>query len=98
MLSDADGIGQLAVDVVAAILNGHDATAPTAGYHRDGLAAVAAQREQEGIQFLVIGLDPLNDVLSSLLCTVQSHMFHLIQSVWQLALANHRSKKYVSLH
>ena len=82
MPSDPDGIRQLPVDVVAAILDGHDAAAPTAGYHRDGLAAIAAQREQECVQFLVIGLDPLNDVLSSLLCAVQIHMFHLIQSVW----------------
>ena len=51
------------VDVLSAILDGYNATAAATGYHRNGLATVATQREQKRVQLCVIRFNPLNDVL-----------------------------------
>ena len=48
-----DGVCQLAVNGVASVLDGDHTTAFPPGDHRDRLAAVTAEREQERIQFLV---------------------------------------------
>ena len=66
--SNNDGLGQLIVNAVSAILHGYYAAALPAGYHRNWFAAVAAQRKQKRIQILVLGFNAGNDVLFSLLC------------------------------
>ena len=55
-----DRLGKRLVDAIAPVLHGDDAAAPAAGYHSDGLPAVAAQGEQKGIQLLIVGIDALN--------------------------------------
>ena len=74
-----DRFSQFRVDAVSAILYGYYAAAPTAGYHRDRFATIAAQGEQKRVEFLVIRFDPLNDVGLSFLCGPQVHTFHPIQ-------------------
>ena len=66
--SDDNGFRQLGVDVVAPILDGNHAAASAPGNHGDGLAAVAAQGEEEGVQLLVIGVDALDNVFGTKLC------------------------------
>ena len=60
---------QFRVDAVSAILYGYYAAAPTAGYHRDRFATIAAQGEQKRIEFFVIGFDPLDDIFFAFLCS-----------------------------
>ena len=60
--SDHNGFCQLIVNGIAAVLDGNDTGALLTGDDGDGFAAVASQREQECVQFLIIGFDPLNDV------------------------------------
>ena len=74
--SDPDRRGQLAVDAVSAVLDADHTAAPTAGYHRNGFAAVAAQGKQERVQLPVIGLDMTNDVLFAQLGSCQIHALH----------------------
>ncbi len=66
--SDDDSLSQLIVDVISAILDGNRTATSTAGNHRNRLTAVTAQREQEGVQLFIIGLDPLNDIFFSFFC------------------------------
>ena len=63
-----NGLRQLVVDVVSAVLDGNGAAASAAGDHRDRLAAVAAQGKQKSVQLFIVGFDPLNDVFFSDLC------------------------------
>ena len=63
-----DRIGQLPVEVIPRILDGHDAASPDVGDHRDLLPAVAAQREQKGVHLLVICVDLMDDIFLSLYC------------------------------
>ena len=65
--SNPNCFGQLFVDIVSAILDGNRAATPAAGYHRDGLAAVAAKGKQKGIQLFVIGVDAADDIFLSFL-------------------------------
>ena len=60
--SDNDRLSQLIVDAVSCVFDGDHAAASAAGDHGDGLAAVAAQREEERVEFFVVGQDLLNDV------------------------------------
>ena len=80
-----DGLCQLAVDGVAAVLDGDGAVTLATGDDGDGFAAVAAQGEQKGVQLLVIGFNTADDVFFSLYGVVQSHKYHLL---FQLAYAN----------
>ena len=57
-----NGLCQLIVNVVPAVLDRNGAAALAAGHHGDGLSAVTAKREQKCIQFLIIGINALNDV------------------------------------
>ena len=59
---DQNGCRQFIVDIVSAILDGNSTATSAAGHHGDGLSAVTAQREQKCIQFLIIGVNALNDV------------------------------------
>ena len=60
--SNNDGLGQLGVDIVAPVLDGHGAAASAAGNYGDGFAAVATQGKQESIQFLVVSFNALDDI------------------------------------
>jgi hypothetical protein len=60
-----NGIRQLLVDAVSAILDGHHTSASAAGDHGNGFAAVATQRKQERIQFLIVGFNAPDDVFLS---------------------------------
>ena len=72
-----NGSCQLFVDIISGIFDRNGATAFAMGNDRDGLAAVAAQREQKGVQFLVVCVDLLNDIFFSLFCRSQVHTrFH----------------------
>ena len=62
-LRNDNGLSQLIVDIVSAVLDGHGAVVLPAGHHGDGFAAVAAKGEQERIKFFIIGFDALDDVL-----------------------------------
>ena len=73
-----DGFCQLIVDIIPTVLDGHGAAALSAGYHRDGLAAVATQGEQEGIELLVVGFDAADDIFLSFHGASQIHVSHLI--------------------
>ena len=53
------------------------AAAVSAGYNRDRLTAVAAQRKEECVQLLVICADGLNQIFFSKLCSRQIHIDHL---------------------
>jgi hypothetical protein len=66
LLSYLDGGSQLVVDIVSAVFDGYGAAAFSAGNHGNGLAAVAAQGEEEGIQFLIVGIDPPDNIFFSL--------------------------------
>ena len=61
--SDMDGCGKTGVDAVAAVLHGDYTGGPAAGNDGNGLTGVAAQRKQEAVEFLVISIDALDDVL-----------------------------------
>ena len=76
LFGDDDGLRQLLVDVVSAVLNGNGQIPPAPGDHGDGLTAVAAQGEQKAVEFLVVCFDPLNDIFLTLLCIYQSHIYH----------------------
>ena len=75
---DDDGLRQLIVDVVSAILNGHSTTATPPGHHSNWLTAIAAKGKQECVQFLIVCLDGANDVFNSLLGLCQCHSNHPI--------------------
>ena len=66
-----NGLGKLPVDGVPTVFDGNGAASLTAGYHGDGLTAVAAQREEKGIQLRVVGEDAGDDIFFSGLCAVQ---------------------------
>ena len=68
-----DGCGKTGVDAVAAVLHGDHAGGPAAGNNGNGLAGVAAQRKQEAVEFLVIGVDALDDILTAEGRVVQIH-------------------------
>jgi len=76
--SDEDSCSQLIIDIVSAVFDGNGATAPSAGDHRNGLAAVAPQREQKGIQLFVIGLDGPDNIFFAKLGSGQVHSDHPI--------------------
>ena len=76
MSSDQNGLSQLLVDVVSAILDGDDTTTPLVGDYSDGLAAVAAQGKKKAVQILVIGVDALDDVFLAFLCCRKRHLIH----------------------
>ena len=63
-----DGLGQLIVDVVAPVLDGHGQISALTGDHGDGFTGVATQRKEKGVEFLVVSLDGLNDVLLPHFC------------------------------
>ena len=47
--SDQNGFGQLTVNIVATVLDGHGVAAFAPGYYGNGLAAVTSQGEKECI-------------------------------------------------
>ena len=61
--SNDDRFSQLIVDIVSAVLDGNRAAALPAGDHGHRLAGIAAQGKQKCIEFFVISVDPLNDIL-----------------------------------
>ena len=65
-LSHLNGSSQLVVDGVSAVLDGDGAAALAPGYYGDGFTAVAAQRKQKRIEFLVVGFDTADDIFFSL--------------------------------
>ena len=69
---------QLAVNIIAAILDGNGHVSSAAGYHSDRFATIAAQRKQECVEVFVICVDTLNDVFLSFLRLCQCHKNHLI--------------------
>ena len=79
-----NGSCQLIVDAVSAVLDGDDAGASAAGDHGDGFSAVAAQREQEGIQFIILCGDVIDQIFSTQLCFPKCHSDY----PFQLAVAN----------
>ena len=56
----------------------YDAAASAVGNHRNRFAAVATQGKEKCIQFFIIGIDVLNDILFAFLCIYQIHNSHLI--------------------
>ena len=66
--SDDNGLRQLLVDVVAAILDGDHAAASAPGDNGNGFAAVAAQGEEEGIELFIVGVDAPDDIFGTKLC------------------------------
>ena len=64
---DDDRVGQLLIEVVPCVFDRNDAAASDVRDHRDLLATVAAQRKQERIHLLIIGLDVMNDVFLTFL-------------------------------
>jgi hypothetical protein len=64
---------QISVDAASAIFDGNNTVASLTGNHGDWFAAVAAQREQEGIQFLVVGCNVFNDIFLAFHSVHQSH-------------------------
>ena len=76
-----DGLGQLLVDVVAAILDGHGAAASAVGNHRDRLTAVAAQREQKRIELLIVCLYGFDDVFLAFYSIGQIHICHQVSDI-----------------
>ena len=68
LLLDHDSFGELVIDIVSAILDGHGAAALEMAYHSDRLAAVASKGKQKAVQLFIISFDPLNDVFFSVLC------------------------------
>ena len=76
--SDDDGLGQGLVDAVSGVLDGDGAAAALVGDNGDGFAAVAAQREQKGVQLVIVRIDGQNDIFLSFLCLIEGHIYHLI--------------------
>ena len=72
-LSNDNCLSQLVVDVVASVFDGNGTAASAAGNNGDGLAAVAAQGEQETVQLRVAGVDAGNDVFFSEFSCGQIH-------------------------
>ena len=62
LYSNADRLCKLIVDIVSGILDGHGDTALAPCDHRDRLAGIAAEREQECVQLLIVGDDALDDI------------------------------------
>lgn len=60
--SDNDRFRQLVIDVVPAVLDGDYAAAFQMRNNGDRFAAVAAEGKQEGLQILVVSINPLNYV------------------------------------
>ena len=73
--SDDDRCGQLVINVVSAVLDGNGKAASAAGDHGNGLTGIAAQREQECIQFFILSGDPADDVFGSYLRTSEIHIY-----------------------
>jgi hypothetical protein len=67
--SDNDRLCQLIINIVSSVLDGYSAISSAAGYHRNGFTTVAAKGKQEAIELLVIGLDALDDVFLTFLCS-----------------------------
>ena len=74
--SDHNGLCQLGVDIVPAVLNGDSAAALPMGNDRNGLAAVAAQREQKRVQLFVVCVDLPDGIFHSFLRFPQGHITH----------------------
>ena len=66
--SDDNGLRQLLVDVIAAVLDGDHAAASAPGDNGNGFAAVAAQGEEEGIELFIVGVDAPDDIFGTKLC------------------------------
>ena len=71
--SDQNGLSQLLVDVISSVLDGDGATASSACDDRDRLAAVAAEREEEGVELFVIRIDLFDDIFLSFDCVPECH-------------------------
>lgn len=63
-----NGFSQLLVNVVTAVFDGNHAAALQVRNDGDGLTGITAQGKQKCIQFFVIGVDLLDDVLLALIC------------------------------
>ena len=79
--SNEDRFGQLVVDVVPSVLDGHGAAALAPGYHGDGFTAVAAKGEEEGVQLLVVGFDTPDQIFFTFNSGRQIHAHHLVSKV-----------------
>ena len=73
ILSDDYGLGEIAVNVVSAVLYGDNTAAASVRDHGDGLATVAAERKQKRVELGVIGFDAFDNVFLSFLGKVQIH-------------------------
>ena len=58
-----NGFSQLGIDGVSPVLDGDCASALAVSDHRDRLPYITAQRKQECIQLLIVGLDPEDNIL-----------------------------------
>ena len=70
-----DSFCQLIVDVISSVLDGDGTTASSAGDDRDRFAAVAAEREEEGVELFVIRIDLFDDIFLSFDCVPECHIF-----------------------
>ena len=84
--SDQNGLCQLVINAVAAVLDRDDAGLAPTGNDGDRFAAVAAQRKEKSVQLLVIGIDLFDDVFFADNSVLQSHTIHR-DSLVRLALA-----------
>ena len=57
LLFNCDSACQRVVNTVSAVLDGNDRAVLTASDNRDRLTAVATEREEEGVELLIIGVN-----------------------------------------
>ena len=63
-----NSIGKKFVDAVATVLNRDDTAASATRYHGDRLSLVATEREEKGVQLLIVGENILDEIFFSELC------------------------------
>lgn len=63
---DLDGFCKLQIDGISCILDRYDTAALEMGDDSNRLSAVAPQRKQERIHFLIVGYDLTDDIFFSL--------------------------------
>lgn len=69
-----NSISKLIINVIPSVLDSDDAAALEVADDGDGFAGVTSEREQEGIEFLVIGVNFAYDVFFSVLGFTKGHL------------------------
>ena len=85
MSFNINSIGKTAVDVISSVFDGNGTASFKMGNHGYGFAAVATEREKEGIEFIVIGFDSVDDIFNAFFCVFKAHHFTTLLKIYTVS-------------